>query len=235
MLSEQLRLSVRVRKDVLVGIDLDRPAAVYPRADIWVPAPPGRYPPPESAPGAPFADPNLKLVVLEELRSRGVIELGTPEDLCMHVLGRYVDLEREGHDFMPACRDYLVAYPLTSAQLQAVGSLCLDGGLEIYRYMSYHWDGESDGFDVRSLQGIEHCVNLREFDINAMCGSLDLTPLRGLPALETLGLSCGPHDGEDALLALPQLKTFTCFDDTLRDPSIRSALESRGVRVKVYR
>jgi len=107
-------------------------SCAYPPADEWIPAPPGKYPEPRGAPGAPFADPNLKLAFLDSLRSRGTIDLGTAEDLAMHVLGRYVDLNREGYELLTAVYDFLVRYPLTPAHLVNVAKLHLDPKGSLY-------------------------------------------------------------------------------------------------------
>lgn len=52
-----------------------------------------RYPAPGDISGAPFGDPNLKLAILSSLIDKQMIDLGTPQQLAEHVLGRPVDLE----------------------------------------------------------------------------------------------------------------------------------------------
>src|SRR5262249_50321950 len=65
-LPDGLRLQVNIRDGKILSIMIEQPGAVYRR-----PIP--DYPKPDPTPGAPFADPNLKLVVLDALLSAGII------------------------------------------------------------------------------------------------------------------------------------------------------------------
>ena len=121
----------------------------------------------------------MKLSVLSDLIEKGHLDLGDPQDLYDHVLGRHFDLEAEGYEPVAEARNYLARYPLDDALLDKLTSLELDGGSEIYRYVNYFWDGESDEFDVASLDGIEHLRNLKKVRIIALVGpDADLAPLR---------------------------------------------------------
>ncbi|MBB4314167.1 DUF7256 domain-containing protein [Roseospira marina] len=202
-------------------------------------APP--YPEPAGEPGAPFADPNFKLVVLSSLLREKELDLGTPEMLATHVLGRPVDLEDEGYDLIPEVLEYLRRYPLTDTLLAKVRSLYFDGGENIYVYPWYFWDGESYEFEVSSLQGIEHCPNVTDIDAIAMIDEIDIRQLTSLPHLESLSISTD-FVGLDALLELPSLKTFRLIDtDTYKEAitpghptrSLLESLKSQGVSVAV--
>ncbi|WP_418889600.1 DUF6892 domain-containing protein [Rhizobium laguerreae] len=105
------------------------------------------------AAGAPFADSNLKLVVLSSLLDAKQIDLGTPAQLATHVLGRAVDLEDDGYEIIPEARAYLERYPLTDELLAAVEEIEFDGGGTAYEFAWYFWDGEDDVFDVKELTG----------------------------------------------------------------------------------
>ena len=143
-------------------IELYDPNAVYP-AKV-----PVAYPAPSDEPGAPFKDVNLKLAVLSELMDKGHIDIGEPQDLYDHVLGRHFDLEQEGYQPVAEARDYLARYPLSEDVLASVGSIEFDGGSEIYRYIKYFWDGESDEFTITSFDGIEALRNLKLVRIISM-------------------------------------------------------------------
>lgn len=227
-----LRLTTRFARDSLIGLDLELPDREYPRADVWAPAPAGKYPLPDAEPGLPFADPNLKLVVLNELVQAGVVDLGNADELAMHVLQRCVNLEAEGAQLIPEIYDYLLRYPLSEEQLARVQSLCFDGGLDIYFLIWPRWDGETDEFSVRSLSGIERCPNLRKLSENALTEKLDLRPLQGLKQLQELELA-GRHDHGEVLLELPALGAFRCFEGDV-DPELLDALRAKGVAVKLY-
>ncbi len=154
-------------------IELFDPAAVYPAKQ------PVAYPTPSGVPGAPFKDINLKLAVLSELMEKGHIDFGDPQDLYDHVLGRHFDLEAEGYEPVSEARDYLARFPLSQELLDQVTSIEFDGGSEIYRYINYFWDGESDEFAITSFDGIEALRNLRSIRIISMVDeTVDLEPLK---------------------------------------------------------
>lgn len=141
------------------------------------------YPAPQGPAGAPFADVNFKLAVLSALDEQGTIVLGDPPKLTEHLLGRRFDIDAEGYEPVPEVLDYLARYPLDSETLAALEVLNLDGGSMIYHHIWHFWHGEYDTYDVASLDGIEHCANLREFGVASMLSPVDvsrLTPLRSL-------------------------------------------------------
>ncbi|WP_443726234.1 DUF6892 domain-containing protein [Rhizobium mongolense] len=165
---EGYTLRVRLTLETVNEIGFSNPAAEYPE-----PTEPS-YPAAVGMAGAPFADPNLKLVVLSLLLDAKQIDLGTPAQLASHVLGRAVDLEDEGYEIIPEAQDYLERYPLSDELLAAVEEIEFDGGGTAYRFAWYFWDGEDDVFDVKDLSGIELCRNLRSFSAISMIGNVDV-------------------------------------------------------------
>jgi uncharacterized protein DUF6892 len=131
-------------------MELSRPDAVYERK-ISYPSPAGKS-------GAPFADPNLKLVVLSSLIDAGTIHLRPRQKLATHILGPGYDEDQDGYSLLKPVYDYLVRYPLTSNHLAAVTSIEFDGGSAIYPYAFPFWDGEDGEFDVADLAGIERLI-----------------------------------------------------------------------------
>lgn len=157
----------------LRSITLYDPAAIYPAKM------PVAYPAPSGAAGAPFKDVNLKLAVLSELIDNGHIDIGDPQDLYDHVLGRPFDLEQEGYTHIEEARVYLARYPLSQELLDTVTSIEFDGSSTSYRYINYFWDGESDEFTIISLDGIEALRNLKTVRIISMIDpAIDLAPLK---------------------------------------------------------
>ncbi|WP_244471314.1 DUF7256 domain-containing protein [Rhizobium ecuadorense] len=233
---EGYTMRVSLTLETVNEIGFSNPAAEYPE-----PTEPS-YPAAVSVAGAPFADPNLKLVVLSSLLDAKHIDLGTPGQLAAHVLGRAVDLEDEGYEIIPQARDYLERYPLTDDLLATVEEIEFDGGGTVYEYAWYFWDGEDDVFDVKDLSGIELCRNLKRFSAISMIGNVDVRTLVSFPKLEHLRLSTG-IDHIEGLLDLPRLKEVRVLDDgvynevaTAGTPTRRifDTLKDRGVRVWVH-
>ncbi|MDR3437864.1 DUF6892 domain-containing protein [Telmatospirillum sp.] len=180
LLRPGLRLFVELNSGSIRRIELANPEAVYPaRAPLVLP-------PVVGVSGAPFKDPNLKLAVLSELVERAEIDLGEPEDFLSALLSHKVDIERSGYVKNDAAYDYLIRYPLTQELLDKVSDLVVDGGNEIYRYVWYFWDGETDDFDIRSFEGIGKLRNLKKLRLISLVDQhrVDLAPLQSIPGLQ---------------------------------------------------
>jgi hypothetical protein len=192
------------------------------------------YPAPMGAPGVPFADPNFKLAVLSSLVESGALDLGSYEDLASFVLKRPVDLNKEGYALIPELYDYLARYPLSEADLAKVESVTFDGGNEIYSYCFRFWSGETEEFDVKSLEGIAHCPNLRSLICIAVIEKLDVAQLVGLTRLEEISLAevcVNTH----RLLDLPALKKLEFHKDVITDPTLLAQLRAKGVEIDILR
>lgn len=191
------------------------------------------YPPADGAPGAPFADPNFKLVVLSSLLDSGKLDLSSYEDLAHFVLKRTVDLEEEGYELIPAAYDYLARYPLNEADLALVESIVFDGGNDIYPYCYRFWDGETNEFDVKSVAGIERCRNLRNINCISLIDSLDIAELIGLTKLEEIELP-GTCVNPRSLLDLPALKKLSFHDGVIADHLLLAQLRTKGVTIHAF-
>ena len=98
---------------------------------------------------APFADPMLKLAVLEALSSQGELELPALVPIDEYELDR----ENLGR---------LLAIELTTAQLAAVEELVWECGcMTLDQLVWPQFDGETDEFAIRSLAGIDALPCLR--------------------------------------------------------------------------
>jgi hypothetical protein len=230
-LADGTKLFVRFEDHKVRRFALSRPGLTYPDPRQWTPAPPGKYPAPRVAPGAPFPDPNFKLVVLDALLRDGVIDLGSPQELTDHVMGRYLD-RKTGETFPPA-RDYLLRYPLTEEHLAAIDTLIFDGGLEIYNYSGLTLGIDGTDCDVGSLQGIERLKNLRRFLHSSMLLDLDLSRLAGLDRLESIDLG-DRFASAQTLLNLPRLKELACYHHSIAEPKVVPALEAKGVKITLW-
>lgn len=218
------QLSARISYDKIYDIEISNPNADYDKPT----APP--YPAPAVEPGAPFSDPPLKLAVMAALLRSKMLDLGTPEQLASHVLGRPVDLEEEGYDLIPQALDYLLRYPLTDEQLASVDWVQFDGGEEIYPYAWYFWEGEDGVFDIHDTADLHHCVNLRGISVISMIDRFDLRTLVPLHKLEWVSINV-PADHIEALLEIPSLKNAASFDENPLSHGILQTLKQRGVAV----
>ncbi|EGL65520.1 hypothetical protein AGRO_1904 [Agrobacterium sp. ATCC 31749] len=217
-------LTARITYDTVYEIVISNPDAEY----VEPTAPP--YPAASGAPGAPFSDPNLKLAVMSALLRFKMLDLGTPEQLATHVLGRPVDLEQDGYELIPQALDYLVRYPLTAEQLAAVDWIQFDGGEEIYPYAWYFWSGEEGIFDIRNTSDIHLCVNLRGISVISMIDRFDLRTLVSLQKLEWISIHV-PSENLGALLDMPSLKKAGHFKANNATREVLDKLEKRGVQV----
>lgn len=226
--SSHYRMLVEFRGGKLYQIGFRNPQAAYP------PKQPMAYPPPAGSPGAPFADPNFKLVVLSSLLESDALDLAGYQDLASHVLSRPIDLEKEGYKLLPQAYDYLARYPLTDADLALVETVTFDGGNAIYPYCYRFWSGETKEFDVRSIDGIERCENVRSIICIALIEKLDIAQLVGLQKLEEINLpqTCV---NPQRLLDLPALKKLSFHEGAIDSQILLTRLRLKGVTIKVFR
>ncbi len=173
-----------------------------------------RYPAPGDMSGAPFGDPNLKFAILSSLIDKQLIDLGTPQQLAEHVLGRPVDLENEGYKPIPAVRAYLDRYPLSTDLLSQIDELVLDGGSSIYRYVWFFWDGEDDIFDFTQPCRDQALPEHKSLDLTSMIGTVDLRDLLPPFKIETINAGIALED-IPALLDMPSLRSVRVLDDQL--------------------
>ncbi|KPN62467.1 hypothetical protein AKJ29_00565 [Aliiroseovarius crassostreae] len=201
------------------------------------------YPEPRGETGAPFADPNLKLVVLSSLLEEGHIDLGESSDFLSWVLDQPVsDPWDLGFGIIQPAYDYLARYPLGQSLLDEVETLSFDGGLEIYFYVSPTWDGETEDFDISSFEGLQHLRNLRVFEASSMIPELDLNLLAGFDKLEVIEGGV-PVSNTEALLAMPTLRSVELVGNDLyrdvrsighRQNDLFETLKNNGVDVWVH-
>nr|WP_250811520.1 hypothetical protein [Neorhizobium tomejilense] len=217
-------LAARITYDTVYEINISNPDAEY----LEPTAPP--YPIASGDPGAPFSDVNLKLAVLSALLRAKAIDLGSPEELASHVLGRPVDLEKEGYERIPEALDYLSRYPLTDELLASVEWIEFDGGAVIYPYVWYFWGGEESAFDIKDLSGIRFCRNLKFISVISMIDTVDIRDLAPLTKLERVSINV-PSENLEALLDLPSLRQAGRFSGAPAARGVLETLKQRGVQV----
>jgi hypothetical protein len=123
---------------------------------------------------APFADPNLKLAVVNHVHG-ATIPRNVPHF--------------DEYRLDKALLARLLALPVTSADLESLEELDWnEGGLGVHHYAYSQWDGEGDTFSIRTLAGIEHLPRLRQLACYAReipAAELDALVDRGIVVYET--------------------------------------------------
>lgn len=113
-----------------------------------------------------FRDFGFKLIVINSLLN---LETSFGHEL-QEMKERYEDSYEWGsYTCIPEMQKYLEELELTEADLAKVTSLCFDGGNEIYFYLMPDWDGESDEFEVCSVEDAALLPNLKEVIYVSMC------------------------------------------------------------------
>ncbi|MEO1139641.1 MAG: hypothetical protein AAFW87_09305 [Pseudomonadota bacterium] len=187
---------------------------------------------------APFTDQNFKLAVLDALMANGTLDLGDEAAFQAKLTNRRYDYERDGYALNQAFLSYLHLYPLTQTHLAAVEQLYFDGGLDIYAWIYPFWGGDTEDFDIHSMDDIALLPNLRVFEFSSMFGGSDLTPLATARKLEVIGLGLvkAPWRNWQALLQLPNLRKLQFFGTNhtpLADP-VLTQLKARGVSISRF-
>ncbi|XTZ17995.1 DUF6892 domain-containing protein [Micromonospora echinospora] len=186
-----------------------------------------------------FADRGLHLGVLNALLTDEVIAAA---DLRAIIESTGPDGPDDGYPGpgprLAASLDLLHAVTVPSAAAAAIDNLDFDGGNDIYMLVEQTLDidtgGESDDYNVTSLEGIHALSGLQSLDLDGHGyhpAPLDLTPLTGHPNLSKLFLT-GDCTGAEALESLPALRDLDVSLAHLDDPDVLTRLEARGVTVR---
>ena len=114
-----------------------------------------------------FADFGFKLVVINSLLDKEV----SFSDELEEMKAKYVDDfdEYGSYKCIDEMAEYFENLKLTQDDLDSVTELCFDGGEDIYFLIMPDWDGESEEFLVKSVDGFELLKNLKSVEYISMC------------------------------------------------------------------
>ena len=122
-----------------------------------------------------FKDFGFKLVVIESLLDKETSFGQTLEEMK----NKYEDSYEWGtYTCIPEMVSFIEGLELTDDDLAQATSLVFDGGSRIYCYLMPDWDGESDEFDVHSVEDSVLLPNLREVEYVAMCDEALMDEMR---------------------------------------------------------
>ena len=113
-----------------------------------------------------FADFGFKLVVINALLGKETSFSAELEKMKETYVDTY---DGDGYECIPEMVAYFENLTLTEEDLEQVTELSFDGGEEIYFLLMIYWDGESDEFDIKSVEGFEKLPNLKKVEYIAMC------------------------------------------------------------------
>lgn len=109
-----------------------------------------------------FKDFNFKLAVIEVLMYRK--KLLMPEfDIYTFVKqhkARKIDIEKEGYEVIPECRQYFEDLVIPQELLLQVESIN-QGSHDVYHQIVHFWDGEDDAFNISSTDDLALVPNLK--------------------------------------------------------------------------
>jgi hypothetical protein len=135
--------------------------------------------------GVKFKDAGFRLTVISSLLDLGHFK---KELAAAEKAGGDVD----DYEIDPVVQRAVDGFALTPELLARVKSISPDGGDILYNALIPVWDGESDEFDIKSLEDVSLLPNLEKVSLHAMCAKgLDLMPLAGAPRLKELRTSLG--------------------------------------------
>ncbi|MGC5028833.1 DUF6892 domain-containing protein [Micromonospora sp. DT229] len=185
-----------------------------------------------------FPDRGLHLGVLNALLTSGALDSA---DLVAIVESTGPDGPDDGYPGpgprLARSLDLLHAVAVPATEAAAITHLYFDGGNEIYLLIEKTLDidtgGESDDYNVTSLEGIQALSGLESLDLDGhgyRSTPLDLTPLTGHPRLSVLRLT--GFCSSAALESLPQLRNLDVHYADLDEPEVADRLAARGVTVR---
>lgn len=122
-----------------------------------------------------FKDFGFKLVVIDGLLGKETSFGKALEELKASTEDAY---EWGTYTCIPEMVRFVEELEPTDADLAQVTSLTFDGGNRIYFYLMPDWDGESDEFDVKSVEDCALLPNLKEVEYIAMCDEALMDELR---------------------------------------------------------
>lgn len=74
---------------------------------------------------------------------------------------RSIEIDEEGYDVIPEVLEYFQRLEIPHELAPLVTSFSQDSGNEVYLQLCPFWDGEDDGFNIRSARDADHFPNLK--------------------------------------------------------------------------
>lgn len=114
-----------------------------------------------------FADPNFKLLVIEELMYNQRVL--TPQFELQEFLAANVERELDFaggiYEPIPEVLEHFHKLPIPRELADKVEELYQDGGNEVYMAITPQWDGEDDTFVITDFSDTQHFPNLQSLTL----------------------------------------------------------------------
>lgn len=96
----------------------------------------------------------LRLAIIQELmyRQDALQPRFNVHDFAQDQGARSFDPNEIGYEIIPAVRSWFRRLPIPARLAERVETLVLDGGNDIYLQLIPQWDGEDDGFNIKTLR-----------------------------------------------------------------------------------
>jgi hypothetical protein len=184
--------------------------------------------------GILFPDPGFHIAVLGALLEMQTI---STEDVQVTLEGLEFDDDTSETDRLLAAMARLHVLKLDPKDLARIESLDFDGGNEIYMLLEdgagTETGGEDDTYGLLAITGIAALSSLKTLNLDGHGyreETLDLKPLEGHPALETLRLT-GKCTPAKTLETLPNLAKLDLQYADVGAPTVIDRLAKRGVTI----
>lgn len=114
-----------------------------------------------------FEDFNFKLLVIDSILDKNP----SFERELNELKEKYVDTYEwyQSDNCIKEMLSFFENLELSGEDLAKVTEICFDGGEDIYFLLKPDWDGETDIFDVVSVNGFEQLSNLTSVEYISMC------------------------------------------------------------------
>ncbi len=114
-----------------------------------------------------FADLNFKLAIIQELMfNQGLLQ---PQFDVYKFVKRYdkrkIDINKEGYEPIPEALEYFKNLEIDKKFAELVTEIYQDAGNNIYMNISPLWDGEDNGFNIRTYEDIRYFPNLKKMTL----------------------------------------------------------------------
>lgn len=183
-------------------------------------------------------DKNLKLTIIDSLISNGLIQFN--RDIFLHETCRWTKYKtKRFYDKpIPEILEYFLSIELGKYPLHKIIKLYQSGINEINYLIWNGWDGETDYFDIKTLEGVDQMPNLNKLILGTTMIN-DLTPLISLCKLKEVSIiSTNIIQKVEILLEIKTLEKVEIQapfpkQDKNHYSDIENALKNKGVTTSI--